>query len=348
MTENNDLILDKATYEKYRKLEDIFMPLSSRAREEKIRSDNPEGTSADCERMRYSHYTTAEAALKIIKAKNIWMRNAKSMADYSEIEHGYEALLNYFDNNNDKNKDAFLAHANNVFPSSGEKILDTFNKWWNRIQFNTYIASLSAHDKKEDNWGRLSMWRAFGGGGPSVALIIEVPARSSSVTKIGLSSFSPVSYPSKDKICDQIDLAIANVENRKSELMGYVNETEFVASWFAVLVNAVTCTKHEAFSEENEWRAVYIEKFVPMSLIEPTVEIIHGVLQKVFHIPLDAKRCPEIPDLDISKLLSRVIIGPTEYPWVMYEAFVAALVDAGVPEADALTKVIVSGIPLRG
>ena len=34
---------------------------------------------------RFVHYTSAEAALRIIQNKRIWMRNVTAMSDYSEV-----------------------------------------------------------------------------------------------------------------------------------------------------------------------------------------------------------------------------------------------------------------------
>lgn len=38
--------------------------------------------------IKFSHYTSAEAAISIIKNKKIWMRNIKVMNDYSEVKYG--------------------------------------------------------------------------------------------------------------------------------------------------------------------------------------------------------------------------------------------------------------------
>src|ERR1700682_2764112 len=45
---------------------------------------------------KFAHYTTADAAMKIIQSKRFWMRNAVCMADYSEVTHGYELLRKLF------------------------------------------------------------------------------------------------------------------------------------------------------------------------------------------------------------------------------------------------------------
>jgi hypothetical protein len=47
--------------------------------------------------------------------------------------------------------------------------------------------------------------------------------------------------------------------------------------------------------------------------------------------------------LDFAVLFDRLIIGPSQYPLVMQDAFTKALYNAGVSDP----KVCVSGIPIR-
>jgi hypothetical protein len=47
----------------------------------------------------------------------------------------------------------------------------------------------------------------------------------------------------------------------------------------------------------------------------------------------------------MTRLFDRLIVGPTLYPWPMYEAFVDALVKAGVADVDK--RSFASGIPIR-
>jgi hypothetical protein len=69
-----------------------------------------------------------------------------------------------------------------------------------------------------------------------------------------------------------------------------------------------------------------------------------GVPQTVYKIPLTGGS-PDLANIAISNLVDRVIIGPSPYPWPMYEAFVSALTAANV--TDASSRVFVSGIPIR-
>jgi len=73
------------------RLERIFMP-HARSQREKFYA-GPDGEPQPVKR--FVHYTTAEAALSIIKSKRVLMRNTTCMADYREVQHGFD-ILNRF------------------------------------------------------------------------------------------------------------------------------------------------------------------------------------------------------------------------------------------------------------
>jgi hypothetical protein len=79
--------------------------------------------------------------------------------------------------------------------------------------------------------------------------------------------------------------------------------------------------------------------------MKPSIEVIGGIPQSIFKIPLDATVDPVLADLDFARLFDRIIIGPSSYPWAMYQAFVEALKNAGCPHADE--RVFTSNIPIR-
>jgi hypothetical protein len=70
-----------------------------------------------------------------------------------------------------------------------------------------------------------------------------------------------------------------------------------------------------------------------------------GVPQIIHLVPFDASVCDDLELLDLSKVLDRVIIGPTQFGDAMEHAFVLALQDAGV--GDARARVCTSRIPIR-
>ena len=82
---------------------------------------------------------------------------------------------------------------------------------------------------------------------------------------------------------------------------------------------------------------------VPL-LLERTTETIAGVPQTVFSLPFDETVSPVLAELDMSRILERVIVGPTQFGWVVYETCLTPT-RAGVPNAG--DKVWVSNIPIR-
>ena len=112
-----------------------------------------------------------------------------------------------------------------------------------------------------------------------------------------------------------------------------------------MLVAGAACVKHEGFREEREWRAIYFPNMMPSRFIQPATEVIGGVPQIIYKLPLDVAVAPILADLDLSRMFYRLIVGPSPYPWSMYQAFVGALKDANIPDADK--RVFISGIPIR-
>jgi hypothetical protein len=121
---------------------------------------------------RFVHYTSAENGLKIIDTKTVWMRNTNCMIDYREIQHGLDTLRRFFADN--PKRDEFLRALDACGDGVGQQAFAHFNQWSNDIRFNIYITSVSEHDDKEDQHGRLSMWRAFAGGTARVALVFKI------------------------------------------------------------------------------------------------------------------------------------------------------------------------------
>src|SRR5207248_3669140 len=76
---------------------------------------------------------------------------------------------------------------------AASEAIQWFNASWTDIRLNTYISSLSEHQDDEDQHGRLSMWRAFGGSAARVGIVLNIP--SSLEGSLALSVIlSPVAY----------------------------------------------------------------------------------------------------------------------------------------------------------
>jgi hypothetical protein len=317
------------------RLEAIFMPHATKRRME-IYSDGTKDYA------RFVHYTSAEAALSIIRSKRIWMRSTMCMSDYREVQHGYELLLKVL--SRDGNAKRFFAALDACVPGAAEESFKLFDQWWNDIRFSTYITSISEHDDTEDAHGRLSMWRAFGGGNAArVGIVLKLPKFSAATDALNI-MVSPVAYLREADVQTELDQVIQNVQTACTYLPT-VDRSLIVTCVYAMLSAGVVCMKHEGFHEEREWRVVYGPRRKPSALMETATEAVGGVPQTIHKIPLDRSVSDDLAAIDVAQIFDRLIIGPSMYGVSMHEAFVRALTEKGV--TDAAQRVVVSGIPIR-
>jgi hypothetical protein len=188
------------------------------------------------------------------------------------------------------------------------------------------------------------MWRAFGPIGPRVALVVSMPWASEVALKLGL-AFGPVIYCPEDAAETILDEALDNILKEQLFLRS-LPASDIQNSLFAMLISIVCCTKHIGFEEEREWRAIWTPTFGGDGLLERTSQVIAGIPQTVLQIPLDGSVDAGLENLDLKNSLQRVIIGPTEYQWVMAQTFAESMEKCGI--SDAKNKVWSSRIPIRG
>jgi hypothetical protein len=322
------------------RIESIFMPVARQQRDIFYKRQVP---ALNADPARFVHYTTADAALKIINSKRMWMRNAMSMVDFREVQHGFEILQKYFAD--PASKAAFVAALDASVPGAAHEALNLFDQHWSNTRLHTYIASISEHDATEDKHGRLSMWRGFGGTAPRIAIVLKVAWEPTHGAALSL-LFSPVAYLTEDEIYKTIQQVMKNVSDASGFLRG-CDRKIIVSNVLQMLLAAVTCLKHEGFREEREWRAIYSPFRMPSPLMLPSTQVIGGIPQVVYSIPLDETVSPLLAGLDFPRIFDRLIIGPTPYAFPIAEALIAALKQAGVPPDVAEQKVFISGIPIR-
>jgi hypothetical protein len=155
---------------------------------------------------------------------------------------------------------------------------------------------------------------------------------------------SPVAYLTNHEFHNAMDDVIKNIHTY-SDFLRSVDRLVLVRTVFNMLVMAVTCLKHEGFHEEREWRVIYFPMRLPSSLIEASTEIIAGVPQLLYKLPLDEAVSPVLDELGLSKMFDRLLIGPSPYPWVMYEAFIAVLAKAELQNPTSVSSC--SNIPIH-
>jgi hypothetical protein len=289
--------------------------------------------------VRFVHYTSADAALHIIRKKRMWMRNVTCMTDVSEVRHGQAILTKLFQD--PALRKNFVDAMDACSAGAAQKAFEHFDQSWNDTSLETYITSISEHDPDEDQYGRLSMWRAFGGNVARVAFVFRVPLTAMYAGVFNL-VFSPVAYLSDEQVRGVFLEVIENV-GANCEFLKTFDQQGMVHNILNMLVAGVTCLKHPAFREEREWRLIYGPKRWPSPLIETTTEVVGGIPQIIHHIPFDSRVSGVVPVLDFTQLFDRLIIGPCNFPWSMADAYVRALQEVGVLEP----KIVFSNIPIR-
>jgi len=289
-------------------------------------------------------YTSADAATKMIKNKEVWLRNSQCMNDYSEIKYGERCLMEAFRDGSPEKaaKEKFKQILDIIFPNITESFLQIFNSWIPSFHRSTYIACVSEHPEEEDEYGRLSMWRAYGGNN-SVALVMNKKPFLSE-TDVFHAYSQPVDYIDiKD-----FDMKFDGLFSRISSNIDFIKslgEQAITGYLFEYFKYVVTSTKHPGFREEREWRVIYSPENKESDHITSSTEVIDGVPQEVYKIPL--KDIPEenFYGASVPEFIEKIIIGPSNQQNVMRSTFVKLLKDAGCENPE--NKVCISGIPLR-
>jgi hypothetical protein len=290
-------------------------------------------------RTRIVHYTSASAAMNILRGRSMWLRNANCMNDTREIQHGLEMLAGVFRNTSTGSK--FRGVLDNLFPGLAAEVGKLFDEWAPNFLLKTYIACFSEHEDKEDEFGRLSMWRAYGDRN-RVALILNNDVFLSPAEGLGAYAMA-VLYAGEVELENELKEIANNIVAEAAFLRARGREAVKNDIFQTLRVYAVS-TKHPGFQEEKEWRVIHCPGLDETKHITNEIRLIGDVPQPIYAIPLE-----NIPDIgleaEIPRVLYRVIIGPSQYPVALGYAFSQLLCEAGVSDAD--NKIHISKISLR-
>lgn len=288
---------------------------------------------------RFVYYTSAETAASILRNRQIWMRRTLGMNDYMEVEHGFDCLNSAYEAEPGK---AFNAALDACYPELAVELRELFNGWLPGIRADTYMTCVSEHLDEEDRHGRLSMWRAYGGPA-GVALVLNGAVMFDESDALGVYA-SPVAYLGQEAFAAEFMRTAESIKG-EADYVRSLDREQVKGYAFNMLRFAVLCTKHPGFHEEREWRVVASPQMHPDRLPKPVIEVVRGTPQAVLKIDLANQPEKGLVGLALPDLLNKIIIGPCEFPVVIYKAFRQLLTEAGVPEPEK--KITISDIPLR-
>ena len=287
-------------------------------------------------RCRYVHYTSAPVLLSILEKKEVWLRHTSLMNDYQEIERGIRAVTGFFGPNGTVSN-RFWETLDECFDGASNAIKARYDFSLNDLRGNTFVMSLSGHLDKEDDIGRLSMWRAYAPK-DGVALVLNPDVFYQEENKLNVFSY-PALYWTDDEISRRflqtVDLFVEN-----KELLLAMDFNAVVEGVLEMLVSYAICLKHPGFEEELEMRIVYRPNNRPSLATKKSIEVCGTTPQIVHKIPLSAEW-----DTDLKTILNRVILGPSRSIIEVSNAVLAAMIEAEIPKANE--KLYLSDIPLR-
>ncbi len=290
---------------------------------------------------RFVYYTSAETAANILSSRELWMRSTMVMNDFSEVEYGMGLLMPVL--RSGPAGVALKGALDLCFPDFAAKVRDHFEAWLPGFKHDTFITCVSAHHATEDQNGRLSMWRAYGGKA-GVALVLNGGVMDIRSQRLKVTA-SPVIYTDGEGMSQRIYALAARI-SANVPLLQSLGEGGLHGHIFRTLRFAILCTKHPGFAEEQEWRIVSSPAVDGMSEQVPSsVRTVNGVPQAVLRIQLQNHLESGLTGLAVPELIERIIIGPSDDPEVIRRALVQLYAECG--KQNPMNHIQFSGIPLR-
>lgn len=287
--------------------------------------------------LQFSHYATAEVAAQILLRRNVWMRNTSSMNDYMEFTFGSERLKTALQQHRRRLTAAIDVARTGLL----EETLNWLNQAdWNR-QHHTFMTCFSEH-RPNDDLGLLSMWRAYGGPVAGVALIMNTDFLDLDTDILSAWS-SPVLY-GEAAFMIEFEAMINRLEHAP-ELLKDIDPNILKSITFNALRFAILSAKHIGFREEREWRIIHGPREFASAWLQPTFETVRGKPEVVYHLPLQNLEGMNLPEIDIRRLLNRIIIGPCQNPYQVASTFSDILLTLGFENSNEYIRI--SNIPLR-
>ncbi len=310
------------------RLGNIFFPQYNRAKED-----------FDERNSRFAYYTSADTLLKILGTQEVWMRSTKVMNDYREVVHGLKILAKAFKSPEGK---VLIDLLNESYDGLWGNVESYFQRG-GALEYQVYATCMSEHLTREKEYGRLSMWRAYGRN-VGVALILKAgpffqPAH-------GIGAFTtPVTYLDDAEGVGYIREIALNV-SREIEFIQQVGREAVINTLLAAFAFASVSMKHPAFEEEREWRVVTFDNFLENldHQLIPTIETVSGIPQRVIKIPLRNFPAENI-DLTPTSLIDEILIGPCAHPEVIAISIMKKLDDLGFEDSEDMVRI--TQIPLR-
>lgn len=289
-----------------------------------------------------AHYTSIAGLEGIVRNSEIWFSHPLAMNDSEELRFGMRAGAAAF------RESHALRHAcqsDKRFEFLLRAFDDAFRRFWNEHAFDTYVFCTSLHGA-DDNEGRLSMWRGYGGNGSGAAIVLNTEKLNEDATSPLI--LSRVIYATRAQRQAWIQSRIAILAESITKLHLTDDQLSLPARAFLERLTLFSLfTKDIGFLEENEWRAVYMPsrdlKKLYLTMLGYSIGP-GGLLPR-----LKFKVAPLAgvvgSDASLGKLLDRIILGPSQSGPLALETVKRMLRQLG--HRKLAERVVASTIPYR-
>jgi hypothetical protein len=309
---------------------DIFFPYTAKKRLE----------FQDAQRS-FIYYTTASTALKALKSREIWMRLTGVMNDHSEVQHGLNCLSTALSPSTSACQQ-LVSSLNGCFQDLYQEVRNQFEEWVPSIFSDTFITCISEHYREDRDYGKLSMWRAYGGNA-GVAFVLR-PNVFFLETQALAAYTVPVLYANREDIQATLLEIAQNILNNTAYVQHIGRDGTRNAVFHALRFIAI-CTKHPAFKEEQEWRIVSSPSLQQSNYVKQYQEVIGDIPQPVLKIELEDQPDEGLIGLQLEDFIEEILIGPCEHPNIVARSIYQELLQGGF--RSLATRIRTTGIPLR-
>jgi hypothetical protein len=276
--------------------------------EEPLFADLRGNDSFPAKRPLLAHYTSIAVLEAILRNNEVWLSNPLFMNDLEEVRFGIHTGARLFLGSSEIE---FACRTKQRFDLLKSAFNSYFNTFDSEHVLDTYVFCLSKHEK-EDTDGLLSMWRGYGGNGNGAAIVFDtakIVAREESPLII-----AHVHYGTKEERSNWLQQRITEFAEilTKSDIPD--DKLSFGSYYFFERLKLFAIfTKHRGFKEENEWRVVYMRDRDRAKVFDKMFSYWVGPCGVEPKLKLKAEAIPDLPetDLNLSKIVERVILGPS-------------------------------------
>lgn len=290
-----------------------------------------------------AHYTSIGTLENIMRSDEIWFSNPLFMNDLQELRFGILEGANAFRQHKGIESASGDQERYQVLSQAFEHYFEEFS---NKHAIDTYVFCLAEHDP-ENSDGLLSMWRGYGGNGSGVALVFDT-AQLNHVEGMVPLIISRVTYASEQERLGWIDTKLTEFAALLAETR-IPQDKLYIAAYqlFERIKMFALFTKHHGFSEEREWRVVYLRERDRQNKIESMLHYAvgpRGIEPKLKFLvrPIDGYTSP---DVSLEKILAQIILGPTMSHKLALESVRRMLVKLGKEKIS--DRVTCSSTPFR-